>query len=1354
MKKTMLIGLGLLAAGMIQAREYDSHRSNSNRGNNGSAKAADCSPSTALTELALNNIRALLETGGNMWQNRAEGTAAYEVPKTVDRSGANSLFAGALWMGGVSPDNQLKLAAVRFRQDGNDFWPGPLTNTGDASITPEECEAYDRTWRTFRSDAALHEAYFNCLADPDCNESEEYEGYVIPPVFFDWPAQGDLDLNQDFYLAPFTDYNQDGLYEPTDGDYPGYDLDGVVDCKNRFREDPVPLFGDENIWWVFNDKGNVHTETGADPIGMEIRAQAFAFSTNDEVNNMTFYNYVLINQGTQTLTDTYFGQWVDVDLGGADDDYVGCDVERGLGYGYNGDDNDEDTGNSVGYGVQPPAVGVDFFEGPFADEDEVDNPLTNNVLNALDSNGIVYKGIGIGYGDGVVDNERFGMRAFLYHNNTGQGANPATTDPDNAIEHYNFLRAIWKDNSPMLFGGTGHTSSSNADPNTPTLYMFPGDSDPLHWGTFGVDAGFEWTEEGEGNAPDDRRFIQSAGPFTLDPGEYNNITVGVVWARATAGGPFASVQAVRTADDKAQALFDNCFRILDGPDAPDLTFQELDRELILYITNPESSNNFNELYEELDPTIPEEVTLPDSTVIFPDRFYRFQGYQIYQLKNADVSVADLGDINLARPLFQVDLDDGIAQIVNYINDPQIGLPVPTEMVDGADEGIAHSFKITEDLFATGSNPLLVNHKTYYYMAIAYGYNEWAQYNPSTLSGQPFPYKAGRKAATGSIRAYTAVPHIPTPENGGTVTNAEYGDGLQVTRLEGQGNGSLVVDLTDETLESIVDDPNWKKDEITYTVGMGPVDVKVIDPLNLPNDEFELWFQDSITDGDLDDAYWFLVRLGTQDTVWADRSIAIGTEQIITEWGISVNLGQHYYTESTRYTEPLESVIEFEDPSAEWLGGVPDQEGFNIFNWIRAGTTVTEDSDLPETIWNDYVGKDDDELYEGLLGGTWSVWPLVGDTAFQPGDPRVANTINLTRISYTSSVAVVITKDKSRWTRCPVLEMQLNPNLARYDDDVFSSGAAKLEMRAMRSVDKEGRNSTHPNYNAADGDLVSNTGMGWFPGYVVNLETGERLNMAFGEDSWLAGENGNDMVWNPSNRLTTDLGAPLLGGQHWIFVFRNDRMLTGSDSRMPQYDQGQYAHDFLSGSSSDITKVFRSTHWIGSSLVLPERELMETDVKIRLNVAKPYEEFKEPYAGYTPSIDASRNDGLPLYRFDTEGFETYTNQVTVAEDALDLINVVPNPYLAYSAYERNRIDTRVKFTNLPQVCTISIYNSSGTLVRQYKKDDPTTSLDWDLKNSTNVPIAGGTYICHIDVPGVGETIVKWFGALRPVDLDNL
>ena len=100
------------------------------------------------------------------------------------------------------------------------------------------------------------------------------------------------------------------------------------------------LKGDQTIWWVFNDMGNVHTESMGQPIGMEIRAQAFGFSTNDEINNMTFYTYEIINRSTYELRETYFSQWIDADLGYAWDDYVGCDVKRGLGYCYNGKEVD------------------------------------------------------------------------------------------------------------------------------------------------------------------------------------------------------------------------------------------------------------------------------------------------------------------------------------------------------------------------------------------------------------------------------------------------------------------------------------------------------------------------------------------------------------------------------------------------------------------------------------------------------------------------------------------------------------------------------------------------------------------------------------------------------------------------------------------------------------------------------------------------------------------------------------------------------------------------------------------------------------------------------------------------------
>ena len=322
------------------------------------------------------------------------------------------------------------------------------------------------------------------------------------------------------------DQNGDGIYAPNEGDYPDYNLAGNTDCRNKFREDPVPLFGDENLFWIFNDKGNVHTESSGEPIGMEIRAQAFAFATSDEINSMTFYKYVLINQGSLTLQDIYFGQWVDCDLGDPADDYVGCDVQRGLGYAYNVDEDDGSSGSGPGYGINPPAIGVDFFEGPFQDADNVDNPLVYDYQAAINGDGMPYKGIGIGYGDDVIDNERYGMRAFLYHNNsTGP---PATQDPSIATDYYNYLRGIWKDGTIMSYGGIGY-DPGNASA-VPAEYMLPGESDPIGWGTSGL-VQAPWSEETESNAVGDRRFIQSAGPFTLEPGNVNNITVGAVYGR-------------------------------------------------------------------------------------------------------------------------------------------------------------------------------------------------------------------------------------------------------------------------------------------------------------------------------------------------------------------------------------------------------------------------------------------------------------------------------------------------------------------------------------------------------------------------------------------------------------------------------------------------------------------------------------------------------------------------------------------------------------------------------------------------------------------------------------------------------
>ena len=57
------------------------------------------------------------------------------------------------------------------------------------------------------------------------------------------------------------------------------------------------------------------------------------------------------------------------------------------------------------------------------------------------------------------------------------------------------------------------------------------------------------------------------------------------------------------------------------------------------------------------------------------------------------------------------------------------------------------------------------------------------------------------------------------------------------------------------------------------------------------------------------------------------------------------------------------------------------------------------------------------------------------------------------------------------------------------------------------------------------------------------------------------------------------------------------------------------------------------------------------------------------------------------------------------------------------------------------------------MRKFKKDSPITSLDWDLKNHKDIPVASGVYLIHIDAPGIGEKVIKWFGTIRQIDLDS-
>jgi len=101
-----------------------------------------------------------------------------------------------------------------------------------------------------------------------------------------------------------------------------------------------------------------------------------------------------------------------------------------------------------------------------------------------------------------------------------------------------------------------------------------------------------------------------------------------------------------------------------------------------------------------------------------------------------------------------------------------------------------------------------------------------------------------------------------------------------------------------------------------------------------------------------------------------------------------------------------------------------------------------------------------------------------------------------------------------------------------------------------------------------------------------------------------------------------------------------------------------------------------------------------------------------------------------------------------------IYAVPNPYYGYSGYEQNRFDTKVRIINLPAQTTISIYTLDGKLVRTLSKNDPNTPyIDWDIKNAAGLPVASGMYLIDVNAAGIGEKVIKWFGAMRPLDVTS-
>lgn len=424
-----------------------------------------CDEITAESFLDIGNVRAkIMNNGGLFWKG---GANTYEVPKG---GGVNAIFAANLWLGGMV-DNDLRVAASTYGPW--EFWPGPI-QAGD--LTSEECAAYDRIWKV----------NFNDL---------RADGLFADERLSEWPVS---------LGAPFVDVDGDGAYRPAEGDRP-------------------EILGDQQLWWIMNDAGGEHLLSNSEPLGVEVRATAFAFDVAGAVGNSTFYRYRIRNTTSHPITEAFASMWSDTDLGAPFDDYIGSDSTFGMGYAYNADNNDDNQ-----YGAAPPAIGFTVLKRPVSsldDPDECRYPDTNEV----------------GF-----------TNVMHYHGGGGVSGAPA-----DRTHFYNFMQSRWRDGVPLRMGSSGRDA-----PGIPMQFVYPGDP---------VTASF-WSErnnDGSGlqSAPADRRFMSSLGPFCMAPGEEVELVIAIVWSRGSSN--LDSVRQLREDVAYIQSIRDVLLtpRALPGRDA-------------------------------------------------------------------------------------------------------------------------------------------------------------------------------------------------------------------------------------------------------------------------------------------------------------------------------------------------------------------------------------------------------------------------------------------------------------------------------------------------------------------------------------------------------------------------------------------------------------------------------------------------------------------------------------------------------------------------------------------------------------------------------------------------------------------
>lgn len=472
------------------------------------------------------------------------------------------------------------------------------------------------------------------------------------------------------------------------------------------------LIGDRTIWCVFNDNTlALHTNMNTLPLGIEVQLTAFAFNRSDALGNNIFYKWKFINKSGHQIDSAFVTVWTDIDLGDSGDDYDGCDTVRGIGYTYN-------FGVDGVYGAACPATGFDFLQGPL-----VSGAVTDT---ARFPDGRIFPG-----------KKLLKMTSFLKYSNDATDLG----NPNTGGEVFNYMKGYTRTGQVLPIGDAGGSK-----------FMFSGDPNLPYNAT---------TNLIENGTAGDRRFMMSAGPFTMAAGDTQEVVAANLIAQGTSARN--SVTALQNADAAIQTAYDLNFKLAAPPDPPVVATATLPNTIVLSWGEKDSSSTAIEKTITVD-RLAQAAGATDFT-------YNFEGYVVYQFSNASGADPKV----LATYDVKVNPDDPTIPSPGIIYDDvfnaELGGLVNVPVKFGGNYGVQRSIRITKDAY-TGSN--LSNAKDYYYAVTSYTYNN--QSVPKTLES--------------AVNIMTVRPTgLP-----GSRLNAAYGDtvkGAPVSHTTGQSEALII-----------------------------------------------------------------------------------------------------------------------------------------------------------------------------------------------------------------------------------------------------------------------------------------------------------------------------------------------------------------------------------------------------------------------------------------------------------------------------------------------------------------------------------------------------------------------------------